>query len=159
MKHKIMYQQVRQKCHNSNFLFSYAKKKGMMSWSSYSYTGRDGSCKYKRWKIAATVKSYNDAQQNSESALQTAVANNGPVSVAVDAERSMQNYGGGIYSGNDCSSNCNSINHAVTVVGYAPGYWIVKNSWGTGWGENGYIRMATGRNMCGINCYGEYPIS
>ena len=133
-------------------------RKGMMSWSSYSYTGRDESCKFKSSKVVATVKKYKDVQYNSESALKNAVANNGPVSVAVDAEYSMQNYRGGVYSGS-CSSNCNYINHAVTVVGYAPGYWIVKNSWGTGWGDNGYIKIATGRNQCGINCYGEYPIS
>ena len=129
-----------------------------MSWNDYPYTGIEESCKYKSNKVAATVHSYTDVTYNSESSLQKAVANQ-PVSVAVDAEYSMQNYGGGIYSGNDCSCNCGSVNHAVLVVGYAPDYWIVKNSWGTGWGENGYIRMATGRNMCSIDCYGEYPVS
>ena len=129
-----------------------------MSLSDYAYRGTEGSCHFDRNKIAATVKSYNDVSP-SEDALKRAVAENGPVSVAVDAEPSMQNYNGGIYSGDDCSYGGSKVNHAVLVVGYTSTYWIVKNSWGIGWGESGYIRMEMGKNICSINCCGEYPIS
>jgi aminopeptidase C len=52
------------------------------------------------------------------------------------------------------------LNHAVVAVGYnnaGTPYWIVRNSWGTSWGESGYIRMAKGRNMCGIADVGVLP--
>merc|ERR1712224_39511 len=66
-----------------------------------------------------------------------------PVSVCVDAE-SWQNYGGGIFS------NCGySLDHAVLAVGYDSSSWKIKNSWGTGWGEAGYIRLRMG-NTCGV---------
>lgn len=74
----------------------------------------------------------------------------------------------GIFSGDDCSniSSC-SHNHAVLIVGYGStsadqDYWIVKNSWGTTWGINGYILIkrntAVAEGVCNINCSGGYPI-
>lgn len=56
-------------------------------------------------------------------------------------------YSRGIFNG-PCST---STNHAVTLVGYTSSYWIVQNSWGTDWGEKGFIRIAMGKNTCGIN--------
>ena len=49
------------------------------------------------------------------------------------------------------------MNHAVLIVGYTPGYWIVKNSWGAGWGSGGYIYLVRGKNMCGIADEASYP--
>lgn len=86
---------------------------------------------------------------HSEKELMRSVALRGPVFVTVDAN-SWATYGGGVLE--ICSKQ--TIDHAVVVVGYnvekAPGYWIVKNSWGTSWGENGYIRIAFGSDLCGI---------
>ena len=83
----------------------------------------------------------------------------GPIAVAVDAERSMQNYLGGVYSGS-CSSKCYMGNHAVLIVGYESNkYWIMKNSWGKSWGEKGYMKMKMGVNTCGIACDGSYPVA
>jgi C1A family cysteine protease len=100
--------------------------------------------------------------ENDEDALKAAVAKQ-PVSVAVDASgRNFQFYFGGIFSG-FCSRN---LNHGVTIVGYGEDsgieYWIVKNSWGSKWGEDGYIKLKRGstdeRGECGINMQASYPV-
>ena len=95
--------------------------------------------------------------------MQEAVANIGPVAVTVDASQfSFQLYTGGIYDPPNCSDF--NLDHGMLVVGYGTNqdgkdYWIVKNSWGTVWGEAGYIKMSKGKNnQCGIAtmaCYAE----
>lgn len=81
-------------------------------------------------------------------ALAKAVAKNGPVSVSIDAS-GFQHYLGGIFYKKNCKQYW--LNHVVVVVGYKPDYWIVKNSWGTQWGDDGYIYMARNRKSnCGI---------
>ncbi|EMS65353.1 Ananain [Triticum urartu] len=85
-----------------------------------------------------------------------------PVAVGVEAsDPDFRHYMSGVYSG---SSSCGQrLNHAVTVVGYgADGsgqeYWVVKNQWGTGWGEAGYMRLSRGNGAnCGIATYAYYP--
>lgn len=74
--------------------------------------------------------------------------NTEPVSVTVDATN-WSRYGGGVF--NNCGTG---INHAVLLVGVAGGNWKIKNSWGTGWGEGGFIRLAAG-NTCGVCLYGS----
>ncbi|KXJ79168.1 hypothetical protein RP20_CCG002046 [Aedes albopictus] len=59
----------------------------------------------------------------------------------------------GIYDSPDCVST--KLNHAMLVVGYTPQYWIIKNWWGS-WGENGYMRIVRGKNMCGIANFAAY---
>lgn len=83
-----------------------------------------------------------------ESRMMKLVAKYGAVVTGLNGEAGggIQSYSSGIFTG--CSNN--AINHAVTVVGYGPNYWIVKNSWGTGWGEQGYIKIKKGSRMCGI---------
>ena len=73
-----------------------------------------------------------------------------PVSVAVDAGQ-WSLYKGGILT--SCTSN---VNHGVLTVGFTDAYWKIKNSWGTAWGENGYIRLGRG-NTCAICSYPSYP--
>ena len=81
---------------------------------------------------------------------------NGPLSVAVNAQ-GWRFYTGGIYAGTTCSKKFNSLNHAVLLVGYGVDsttgteYWIIKNSWGLNWGEEGYMRLVKGAGSCGIN--------
>jgi len=95
---------------------------------------------------------------NDENALMAAVAKQ-PVSVAIEADTSVfQLYESGVLTSSGCGT---SLDHGVLTVGYGTddgtAYWKVKNSWGTSWGENGYIRMERGVNMCGISQMASYP--
>jgi cathepsin L len=118
-------------------------------------------CKYNAANKGASIRSYQTILQGSESALQSAVASR-PVSVAMDASQySFQLYTGGYYYEPKCSST--SLNHGVLAVGYGGGtsgdYWIVKNSWGIGWGDQGYVYMARNKsNNCGIATAASFPI-
>ncbi|KAM9777535.1 procathepsin L-like [Neosynchiropus ocellatus] len=86
----------------------------------------------------------------------------GPVAAYVDASQpTFQLYNGGIYDEPKCSSRL--VDHAVLIVGYGTengkDYWLVKNSFGVGWGEAGYIRMSRNKNnQCGIATYTGYPL-
>merc|ERR1711988_851028 len=86
-------------------------------------------------------------------AMATALEENGPISIAIDASE-WNTYTGGIMTSASCSSNPRKMDHAVQTVGYnAEGdvpYWIVRNSWTDKWGEGGYIYLKMGENTCGI---------
>ncbi|KAB0802937.1 hypothetical protein PPYR_05123 [Photinus pyralis] len=92
------------------------------------------------------------------------IKSKGPIAVGMDASsENWQFYGGGIYYEPDCKSAIENLNHAVTLVGYGEEngmkYWIVKNSYGTSWGENGYAKIARNEtNHCGIASYAVYPL-
>lgn len=103
------------------------------------------------YAVPRCVRGNCSAHDNKEIALMAVVAQHGPVSICIDAEHSFINYKSGIYNG-PCSSAVIRQNHCVSIVGYdaQEQYWLVRNSWGTSWGEDGYIRMAMGSNLCGI---------
>ena len=68
-----------------------------------------------------------------------------------------------MFKDEECGNNCYKVNHGVLVVGYGTGddgdYWIVKNSWGGHWGEDGYVRMARNTEYnCAIPCWALLPI-
>ena len=129
---------------------------GLDTESSYPYHAHDEICKFKQSSIGATDKGF-VVVPNNEEALAMAVAAHGPVSVAIDASHdSMMFYHHGIYEEPECGRML--LDHAVLVVGYGPGYWLVKNSWGTKWGEDGYIKMKRGIDQCGIAEMASYPL-
>jgi xylem cysteine proteinase len=139
-----------------DYAFQWISTNGICSESDYPYTARDGQCK-KTCKSVLKITGFSDVQQGSETALKAAVANQ-PVSVAIEADQSaFQFYSGGIFSA-ACGQQ---LDHGVLAVGYSSSgsqnYWIVKNSWGTSWGEQGYIRMIQGKNECGINNMASFP--
>jgi cathepsin L len=113
--------------------------------TDYPYTARTQTCKK---TCTPKVKPNKSAMGTTEQQLMSNLQN-WPVGVAVDASGGFQSYHSGVFNG-PCGQN---LNHAILAVGYvsSPGYWIVKNSWGTSWGASGYINMATGKNLCGIN--------
>jgi cathepsin L len=139
--------------------FKYTQKYGIESEANYGYKAVDGSCKYNASKVVFKNSGFVDVPARNLDQLAAAV-NLQPVSVAVDAE-SWQFYSSGIYSAN-CGT---SLDHGVLLVGYGSesgkDYWIVRNSWGTSWGENGYIRLkktsGKGTGECGIALSASYP--
>ncbi|KAJ3694029.1 hypothetical protein LUZ60_009509 [Juncus effusus] len=148
---------------NMDNAFSWVRQNGgITTQSNYPYIAYKRTCNTaKTGDHAATITGYQDVTRYSETALMNAVANQ-PVSVAIDAGgSSFQLYSGGIYNG-PCGTR---LNHGVTAVGYGTSsgtnYWIVKNSWGTTWGESGYIRMkknvASSAGLCGIAIMVSYP--
>ncbi|KAJ9166276.1 hypothetical protein P3X46_021052 [Hevea brasiliensis] len=136
---------------------------GIDSEEDYPYTARDGKCDaYRKNARVVTIDDYEDVPMNDERALQKAVASQ-PVSVAIEAGgRDFQFYSSGVFSGR-CGT---ALDHGVAAVGYGTengqDYWIVRNSWGKSWGENGYLRMARNINMatgiCGIAMEASSPI-
>ncbi|KAL1509140.1 hypothetical protein ABEB36_003925 [Hypothenemus hampei] len=138
--------------------FPYIEKYGLESEASYPYTAKDGTCKYDASKVVTKVSSYHSISRD-ESSLEEAVATIGPVSVAMDATY-LSSYSSGIYSSSKCSPS--GLNHGVLVVGYGTEngskYWIVKNSWGASWGEQGYFKLLRGVNECGVAEDDVYPV-
>jgi len=129
--------------------------------ADYPYQAAQGSCRFQAQWTGASIKAYSDVQSGNEGAL-TSAANNQPVSVAIDAShQSFQLYQNGIYYEPACSTT--SLDHGVLVIGYGSDngdYYIVKNSWGTGWGMSGYIWMSRNQgNNCGIATAASVPLS
>jgi len=141
-----------------DYAFEYViSKKGITGESDYKYTGQDGTCKTGK-PVKATCKGYTDVPSGNEASLLTQV-NKGPVSVAVEADQSAwQFYSGGVLDDASCGEN---LDHGVLAVGYGTdggkNYWIVKNSWGTSWGESGYIRLVRDKDQCGIALAASQP--
>ncbi|KAE9461942.1 hypothetical protein C3L33_06151, partial [Rhododendron williamsianum] len=140
------------------------QNQGLTTRDNYPYMEQDGTCKSENsYERAAKITGYEDVPKNSEQALLQAVYYQ-PVSVGIDAASGdFRFYTGGVYRGN-CGTD---LHHAVTAVGYGitsdgTKYWLVKNSWGTGWGENGYMKLerdvAAEEGLCGIAMKASYPI-
>ncbi|KAJ0666952.1 putative fruit bromelain [Helianthus annuus] len=137
--------------------------KGLTTETNYPYKGVDGTCNSNEASNhAAAITGHEDVPANSESALLKAVASQ-PVSVAIDASGSdFQFYSSGVFTG-DCGTE---LDHGVPAVGYGTSddgtkYWLVKNSWGTSWGQEGYIMMQRDveakEGLCGIAMQASYP--
>lgn len=120
----------------------------------YPYVPIQHSCSYDQSKAVGLVDEYFKVKGGSELDLAEKIASMGPASVCVDASpATFHQYSTGIYSEDSCSTLF--LNHAVGCVGYgadgADEYWIIRNSWGSAWGENGYMRLARNKgNMCGV---------
>ncbi|KAJ9170868.1 hypothetical protein P3X46_018932 [Hevea brasiliensis] len=139
------------------------ENQGITSEANYPYKGTNGTCNpNKEASLIAKITGYETVPANSEASLMKAVAQQ-PVSVSIDAGGlSFQFYSSGVFKG-ECG---NILNHGVTAVGYGTisdgtKYWLVKNSWGADWGEQGYIRMHKDvfakERLCGIAMDSSYP--
>ena len=140
------------------------KNGGIDTEQDYPYFAKTGSCNMKKQgKHAVTFTSFQDVPHNNERQLAMAVAKQ-PVSVAIEADQpDFQFYKSGIFNAT-CGT---ALDHGVLVVGYGQqdgmNYWIVKNSWGESWGNNGYILIAKDvadtQGQCGIAMNPSYPVS
>jgi len=144
--------------------FQYIISAGLEGESSYPYRAKNEKCAYNQAAVIANASSWawgippcntlatHDCQSQNETALISVVQNLGPMSICVDAEP-WQTYRSGIMKG-ACPNGYYELDHCVQLVGYGSEngerYWLVRNSWGTSWGEAGYIRLAFGLNECGV---------
>jgi cathepsin L len=133
---------------------NYVNSAGIVSESSYPYKGVEGACQVTSGtKILNPSKPWTMLAAGDANALKSAV-NASPVSICVDAAN-WSLYKSGVFS--NCKAAQSALDHAVLLVGYEDsGNWIVKNSWGTGWGEQGYIRLAPG-GTCGLALHAVIP--
>ncbi|XP_012673534.3 cathepsin K-like [Clupea harengus] len=139
------------------YAFDYVRRNGIAAEKAYPYTGMDERCHYNSSMNRASCRSYRQIKKGDKKMLKLALSQIGPISVAVDASlESFHFYKNGIYNDWQCSHE--HLNHAVLAVGYTTRYWIVKNSWGTEWGDKGYIYIKKGRNVCGIANMASYPV-
>ena len=131
---------------------------GLCTEASYAYTATDGTCA-SSCDSMVTLTGHADVPSGDEDSLKAAVAQQ-PVSVAIEADRAVfQSYKSGVLDSSACGD---SLDHGVLVVGYGEldgeAYWKVKNSWGPSWGEDGYILIGRGANVCGIATEPSYPL-
>ena len=148
--------------------FQYAIDNGMCVESDYPYTastGSSGSCK-STCEPEVTVKDCADVPANNQLALKEAVSF-GPVSIAIEADtRIFQSYSSGVITSSSCGTD---LDHGVLIVGYGTepetqiDYWLVKNSWSSTWGDEGYVKIERSDStndigICGIAAQPSFPI-
>jgi len=134
--------------------------------SAYPYTGSDGSCHMNSNLLTAKITNYtclsnanNHGNPVNEDQLAAYLQQHGPISIALNADL-LQDYGSGVIDPWFPSEECDpsSLDHALLLVGWGIDsgifekvpYWLVKNSWGADWGEQGYFRIYRGGNTCGL---------
>jgi C1A family cysteine protease len=129
----------------------YLQQNGVEGDASYPYVARDSSCKYNKSKTVASVNAVNCYENVSNAQLQSYLTTVGPLAIAVDAD-DFQLYSSGVL---DCQGS--QLDHGVLLVGYTESTWIIKNSWGKNWGEQGFVRV---QNTRGSNCaVGTYVVT
>jgi cathepsin L len=140
--------------------------KGICTEASYPYSPVSSkTCKEDKCTFGASFSAYVNVTSGSEAELMDALANKGPVSVAIDASHSsFQFYRSGVYNEKKCKNGPDDLDHGVLAVGYGTesgsDYFIVKNSWASSWGLKGYILMSRNKdNQCGIATVASYPVA
>eukprot|EP01133_Synstelium_polycarpum_P007920 gene7920-9301_t len=132
------------------------KTGGIDTEASYAYTAADGKCAFTANNIGAKISNWTYVSQN-ETQMAAYLVANGPLSIAADAEE-WQFYIGGVFD-LPCGK---TLDHGILIVGYGAEtnvfghlkpYWIVKNSWGATWGEQGYLKVLRGAGECGLNTF------
>jgi len=142
--------------------FEYAMDNSMCTEASYPYTAKGGDCQ--KCETVVDISSCVDVTKNNQVDLKTAVSQ-GPVSIAIEADtKAFQLYTSGVLTGDACGTN---LDHGVLIVGYGEEsgteYWLVKNSWGPSWGDDGYIKIGRSDStndpgVCGIAMQPSYPV-
>ncbi|XP_071483800.1 digestive cysteine proteinase 2-like [Diadema antillarum] len=127
------------------------------------YLGQNGMCHFNKSQEYAVVKNYTSIKSGNQTALKIAIAENGPASVGIDAAiPSFLFYSYGVFYDAKCGNTTDDLDHAVLAVGYGTyngqDYWLVKNSWSTYWGNNGYVMISMKDNNCGVATSATQPI-
>lgn len=150
---------------NSENVFNWAANElsGFTTENDIQYLGINSYCNTKYIDNKFKVSSWAMVKSQDVNALKEALVD-GPVAVAIAVPETMVWYADGIYNDPDCGNSMMDLGHAVTAEGYgvdeATGseYWIIKNSWSTWWGKDGYIYISTKGNLCGVATDASYPI-
>jgi len=136
---------------------------GQDSAKSYPYTAKNGVCEFKPADVVAKISGYTSYSKN-EAALPTNLASIGPLSICLDAAH-WQDYTSGVMTKLECCPPVGmcQMDHCVQLVGYnqtaSTPYWIVRNSWNTDWGVQGYIYLEMNTNTCGMANDVTWPTS
>ena len=148
------------------YAYSWSRKNVIMLDSDYPYIAKKSTCKSDKSKYVDMIVTGYFKQGGStstyicvdEDEVKEFLYETGPLAAALNANP-LQTYTSGVLDVSSTNCPVSGINHAVLLVGYGTDsslgldYWIVKNSWGKNWGENGYFRIRRGKGTCGINCY------
>jgi len=143
--------------------FEYIKYNGGLEFeSNYTYQAKDGVCKFNSSLPNIKVNSGAvNITMGDEVELRDALFEFGPISITYQVVSDFRNYKSGIYESTVCRNGTMDVNHAVLAVGYGrlngTDYWIVKNSWGAEWGDQGYFKIKRGVNMCGVAVCNSFP--
>jgi len=123
--------------------------------SDYRYTARSGRCQGDSKPNGLTgVKFTGTAKTSGDSALAAGLSK-GPVAMAFEIKGGFNYYKSGVLSIHNCGR---TPHHAMAVTGYTPEFWEIKNSWGSRWGDQGYVRFSRKiNNMCGVSTWNAYP--
>ena len=134
------------------------KHGGIPTEDSYGpYLGNDGFCHMNNSdvEIGFQISGFVNVTSGDSDAVKVALVKNGPLSIGIDAShRSLSFYSSGVYFEPECNNTPDGLDHAVLLVGYGEingeKYWLVKNSWSTYWGNDGYVLMSQKDNNCGV---------
>ncbi|XP_073962968.1 digestive cysteine proteinase 3-like [Choristoneura fumiferana] len=136
--------------------FEWIKDYGLPTYEAYGgYLAENGKCHIENVTSTAFIEDWVRVKPYDETALKIAIFKHGPISVSFFAKAdTLMFYSSGVYYDAECSSDTESINHSVLAVGYGvldgQNYWLIKNSWGSWWGDNGYLLISTKNNNCGM---------
>jgi C1A family cysteine protease len=142
-------------------VFTFLHENEIVSAEDYPYEGKEGWCRSRgKPKTDVEVHGFSlDFAQRDED-LKKSVSQLGPLMINIRVIPTFVFYQNGIYDDPDCGQ---TMNHGMLLVGYGHDdeknldYWILKNSWGKSWGEEGYMRIVMGKNMCGMNSHQLLP--
>lgn len=140
------------------------KNGGLTTEDQYGqYLAQDGYCKEDQVEPIVKLQGYVNVTSGDLQALTFALAHQGPVSVGIDAShKSLSFYSHGVYYEEQCGNTPDDLDHAVLAVGYGKmgdqSYWLIKNSWSTYWGNDGYVLMSQKNNNCGVTTDATYVL-